>query len=216
MSVYEYVDPTVQQMDSLFWSLLPVVAEQAGITPDDALYHMRRAWGDRLKAYKSHLAVDFRDDGRAAAWRVRMMIWKTDELDQPGERVADSDPAAAFNEQHIAPGSTIIMGLPAVADWARDLALSCHAARDPGATIDGLEPAELTRKLKSLRVALSNSGGRSAWRLRYAVTTPRLERPEQATPSLQYLSGARPSLQHFCAYVYVQREEAARRNRVST
>lgn len=217
MSIYEYVDPTARQMEELFMSLAPVVAEQACVPFEDAVYHMRRAWSDRLKAIKATHIVDFREDGRAAAWRVRLMIWKTDDLEQPSNLEADSDPGAAFNGASVAAGSTVIYGLPAVCDWARELITSCHAARDPGGSIEGVSAPVLANKLRSLRVALSNSGGRSAWRLRYAVTTPRLERPEQATPSLQYLNGSRPSLQHFCAYVYVQREEAARRNRaVST
>lgn len=213
MSIYAHVDPTTRQMEELFWSLVPVVAEQTGVADTDAFAHMRRAWIEGLRELRISNAIDYRADGRAAAWRVRLIIWRTDQNEQAQDRIADSDPRGVFETYEIDPGSTIIYGLPAVADWALDLITACHAARDAAGTIEGLSASALASRIKSLRVALSKSGGKSVWRLRYSVSTPAAEPPERlpgAPPSLSYRAGAPSPLQHFCAYVYVQREESTR------
>lgn len=206
MAVYEYVEPTLTELDKLLWGLVPVVAEQAGITPSDALTHMRRVWVEHLKAAKASDGTDYTHDGRVASWRVRMVVWRTDQHEQPAERVADTDPRAEFSVHNIAPGSTVLFGLPAVAEWVLELIPQLHPAH---AELQGLDAPVLAAKLKSLRVTLSKAGGRTVWRLRYSVATPRPERPD-GPPTLRHLAGSGPALQHFCAYVYVQREERPR------
>lgn len=214
MTIYEVTDPTATEMERLFWSLVPVVAEQAKVTEADAIYHMRRAWGDRVKAIRTHQAVDFRDDGRSAAWRVRLIVLRVGPEGQE-EIWADSDAGARFDDRQIAPGSTVVYGLPAVADWVRELVMQCHA----GETLDGIGADALTNKIKSLRVALSNAGGETVWRIRYTVTPPVVAAPvvpDGLAPrpeGVSLLRSARQSaakLQHFRANVYVQREESPR------
>jgi hypothetical protein len=206
MAVYEYVEPTTAELDRLLWGLVPVVAEQAGITHADALTHLRRVWVDHLKSAKASDGADYAYDGRVASWRVRLIIWRTDQHDQPAERLADTDPRAEFSPSSIAPGETVLFGLPAVAAWSLDMITQAHPAP---ATLEGVDAVTLAAKLKSLRVTLSKSGGKTVWRLRYSVATPRTERPD-GPPTLRHLAGSAPALQHFCAYVYVQREERPR------
>lgn len=215
MSVYQYIDPTADEAEGLFWSLVPVVAEQAGITHADAFYHIQRTWVDRLKGMKPHHAIDHAPDGRSAIWRVRLMIWRTGPEGQE-ELHADSDPELAFSPDNVAAGSTLINGLPTVATWVRELAIQAH----PHGILEGLEAQVLAHKIKSLRVALSNQGGDCVWRLRYTVTpeaAPEAPRPAGAglvrrEPGVSLLKttaqASRP--QHFRANVYVQREESPR------
>lgn len=208
MSIYEYVDPTADEATALFWSLVPVVAEQAGVTAEDAVFHMRRAWADRLKAIRTHQGIDFRDDGRAAAWRVRLTIWRIRGTDDQQECVADTDPQLPFERD----GATIIYGLGAVSAWVRELCAQAH----PTSTLEGLSEATLANKLKSLRVALSTQHGSCIWRLRYSAA------PIAATPSIPAEAGAGPvnrlkelpahahRLDHLMAHVRVTREESPR------
>jgi hypothetical protein len=199
MSVYEYIDPTSDEMARLFWSLAPVVAGQAKITEPDVFRLMQRAWLDKLKALKPHHAIDYGGDGRTALWRVRLMIWRIGPEGQE-DLFADSDDGARFAQHGTAPGSTVLSGLPTVAGWVRELCTGAH----PGATLDGLDEHVLANKIKSLRVALSNSGGNSIWRVRYTVTPPAAE------PSSNPLKSLSTPPQRFLASVHVQREESAR------
>lgn len=205
MSIYSFVDPTGDEMERLFWSLVPLIAEQASVTEADAFLHIKRNWADRLKGLKGYAGIDYKDDGRAAAWRVRLMIWRLGDQGQE-DLFADSDAGARFTQHDVDPGQTIIYGLPGVADWVRELTDSAH----PGAVLDGLDQGTLTHKVKSLRVALSNSGGRSTWRIRYTATT---QPPADAAPGSNILKAARgrgPASQRYMASVYVQREESPR------
>jgi|SRR5579859_2233553 len=204
MSIYEIVDPTTVELEKLFWSLVPVVAEQAEVTQADAIFHLRRAWGDKLKSFRTYEAVDFRDDGRAAAWRVRLTIWAGQDH---ASLYADTDDARPLDQD----GSTILYGLSAVASWVRELCISAH----PNATLDGLSEATLATKIKSLRVALSNQGGACIWRLRYTATpaAPEAPQPGQAGPGVNLLKTARastPRVEHMLAHVRVTREESPR------
>lgn len=208
MAIYEYVDPTAVELKNLFWSLVPVVAEQAGVTEEDAVFHMRRLWVDEIKAIKITHGVDYREDGRAAAWRVRLMLWR---IGPQGQRDlhADSDLGSRFDRNGPAPGQTVIYGLPAVAEWVNEL---CTAAHSADSVIEGISVETLLRKIRSLRVALSNAGGEAMWRVRYDVITAPLseQAPAHANP-LRAISEARePGSQHFEAHVYVMREESPR------
>lgn len=203
MSIYEYVDPTTAELDKLFWSLVPLIAEQAGVSEADALYHLRRTWADRIKTYKGYEAIDFRDDGRAAVWRVRLTIWGGEGYQS---QFADTDDGRPLDHD----GATLLHGLPAVAEWVRELCAQAH----PACSLDGLSEATLAGKIKSLRVSLSNQGGSCIWRIRYTVTPP--EAPANAAaaaPGVNLLKLARPKaaqLQHFLAHVRVTREESPR------
>lgn len=205
MSIYEYVDPTGDEMERLFWSLVPLIAEQADVTEADAFMHIKRNWTDRIKALKGYSGIDYKDDGRAAAWRVRLMIWRVGHEGQE-DLFADSDAGARFDQHDVAPGQTIIYGLPNVAAWVRELADMAH----PGAVLDGMSEHTLANKIKSLRVALSNSGGRSTWRIRYSVTAPAAAEIETLTNVLKAGRERGPASSRFMANVYVQREESPR------
>lgn len=206
MTIYQYTDPAAEEMLALFWSLVPVIAEQAGVTEADAVFHIRRAWADKLKALKFTEGIDYKDDGRSAAWRVRLMIWRLGERGQE-ELYADSDAGAQFDQYNAAPGSTVIYGLPAVAEWVRELCTQAHA---PGSLLDGLDQGTLGTKIKSLRVALSNAGGRSTWRLRYTVAPPRTDAAPVSANALRDVARHAPTSQRFMATVDVQREESPR------
>lgn len=204
MSIYEIVDSTTAELEKLFWSLVPVVAEQAQVTQADAVYHLRRLWADTLKGFRTYESVDFRDDGRAAAWRVRLTIWSGPDY---ANLHADTDDGRPLDND----GTTILYGLSAVADWVRDLCAQAH----PGCTLDGLSEATLSTKIKSLRVALSNQGGASIWRLRYTVTAAAApEAPAiKSGPGVNLLKAIRqstPRTEYFLAHVRVTREEAPR------
>lgn len=204
MSIYEHVDPTTTELESAFWSAVHAVAESAGVTVPDAHYHVQRAWTDRLKKLKPHEAVDYRDDGRAAAWRVRLMLWRIGPQGQE-DLVADSDPGAAYSQHHTDPGQTILYGLPAVAAWVLDLCTMYHG----GATLDGIDLASLLHKTKSLRVALSNSGGHSSWRIRYTATSKPRQTDNTSHNALRDLARSETS-QRYMVTVSVLREESPR------
>lgn len=201
MSIYQYVDPTADQAEELFWSLVSVVAEQAGVTDADAFHHTRRVWVDRLKALKPHHAIDHPGDGRSAIWRVRLTVWGGPDKDT---QMGDSDSGRPFEQD----GATLLSGLGAVAAWVRELVPQLH----PGYTLDGLEEAVLANKLKSLRVALSNASGSAIWRLRYIASPPAA--PLEHTPgSLRGIAAHRGGPQAFLAHVRITREESPRHTR---
>lgn len=201
MSVYAYVDPTAEQATELFWSLVPVVSEQAGITEPDAFRLMRRAWLDVIQDIKPHHAIDHMGDGRSAIWRVRLTIWGGEEYQS---LLADTDDGRDLGAE----GVTLLNGLPAVSAWVRELTAQAH----PGCTLDGLSEITLAGKIKSLRVALSNQGGTSIWRLRYAAT-PAVVDPAPVEAGTNLLKSARAAArgpQFFMAHVRVSREESPR------
>lgn len=200
MSIYAYVDPTADQGEALFWSLVEVVAAQAGVTEGDAFMHMRRAWSDRFKDLKPHHAIDHQGDGRSAIWRVRLSIW----AGPAGDSLwADTDDGRQLDQE----GATLLAGLPAVSAWVREMCSQAH----PGATLQGLEEITLASKIKSLRVSLSNQGGACIWRLRYIVTPPE---PPAVAVGGNRLKSVAPSRepQRFMAHVRISREESPRRN----
>lgn len=205
MAIYEYVDPTVVELKRLLWSTVTLVAEQAAVTEADALYQVRRKWMDELKAIKVSEAIDYRDDGRAATWRVRLMVWRKGPQGQ-ADLHADSDAGARFDQYNVDPGATLIHGLPAVADWVLDLCGQAH----PGATLEGLDKAILTSKTKSLRVALSNSRGHSVWRINYIARTAARVEPGVSSNILRAHVDSLPTSQGYLATVYVEREESPR------
>lgn len=209
MSIYPIVDAASDELLQAFHSLVPVVAEQAGVTEPDALYHLRRTLLDRLKALKLSDRIDARDDGRAATWRVRLQIWFANGGEDQASCVADTDPDKPFELHNIAPGATLIAGLPNVARWTLDMIEQYHAAADPGCMLDGIGEGVLANKLKSVRVSLSNGGGTCVWRLRYAVRAPAEEsKPVQAVRgSLRGVRSRIAGLRNFRADVRIVREE---------
>lgn len=207
MTIYQYTDSAAEEVMRTFWSLVPVIAEQAAISQADVVLHLRRACADRIKAVKLTEGVDYSDDGRAVPWRVRLMLWRIGPQGQE-DLIADSDPDAQFTQYDVAPGSTLIQGLPAVAVWVNELCVSAHP---PGSVIEGLSVGILQHKIKSLRVSLSNSGGRSMWRIRYSVTPPaQLANAPASSNPLRDIARSGPALQHYRADVQVMREESPR------
>lgn len=160
MTFYEILDGATDEVMRSFWSTVRIVSEQAQVTEADALAQMRRSVGDRVRAAKPTEAVDYTPDGRAALWRVRLTVW-SGATEESRTLVADSDSPRPY-EDH---GSTLIQGLPGVAEWAWELISQAHAGRE---LLDLSLPA-IKHKLRTLRVALSNQGGECLWRLRYMV-----------------------------------------------
>lgn len=205
MSVYDYIDRTCGEMTALFWSLVPVVAGQAGITEADAQRLMQRGWLDTVKDIRPYHAIDYAGDGRSALWRVRLMIWRIGQGDQ-ADLHADSDLGAPYNQHETAPGATLLAGLPTVGEWVREMCAQAH----PGAELEGLEEATVANKVKSLRVALSNSGGLSVWRLRYTAKMPAQVAPAPSGNALRDAVALKPMSQRYLAAATVQREESPR------
>ena len=98
-------------------------------------------------------------DGRAVKWRIRVRLY--DMRRDPPELEADTE---AESPDQDAPGSTICLGLPDVADTLRDLATSFHSS-----PVLGLDDATLRHRLKSLRPTLSRRKGNAVWRVPYEV-----------------------------------------------
>jgi hypothetical protein len=94
-------------------------------------------------------------DSRAAMWRVRVRLYRKE---NPAEPEADSDDDLSPD----APGSTVIAGLPAVADHLMALAGGFHKC-----ACGGLDEQTLRHRLKSLRPTLSRRGGNARWRVPY-------------------------------------------------
>lgn len=201
MSIFEYVDPAIDEVMRTFWSLAPVVAEQAAVTEADAITAMRRELSERARGLKLTHGVDYADDGRAALWRVRLTVWNGLAHDN---LLADSDPERPLNSD----GASLIAGLPAVASWARDLVAELH----PGRELDGMAEHVLANKIKSLRVALSTQHGSCVWRLRYTVQPERGGdgAPVTRSPgSLRGVSRLSSGAEHLMAHVRISREESA-------
>lgn len=98
------------------------------------------------------------NDGRMSKWRCRFRIYRDNAQDEP---YADSDAELPPDR----PGTSILTGLPGVADEVAALASVCH----PGTVIVGLSQEELDRKLKGLRPTLSRRGGNATWRVPYST-----------------------------------------------
>jgi hypothetical protein len=99
-------------------------------------------------------------DRRAARWRVRVRLY----LEGNPRPSADTDPELPDD----APGTTVIAGLPGVAEHVADLARDFHG----DAELIGLEMPTLRQRLKSLRPTLSRRGGNGVWRIPYMVKGP--------------------------------------------
>jgi hypothetical protein len=201
MAIYDYVDALAEAVEREIWATVPTIAEQAGVTVPDALNAAKRVLLDRIKAIKPTHGVDYRDDGRAALWRVRMQIWEGESL------FADTDEGPPSPEALSAQGKTLIYGLPEVARWALELIRSAH----PEQPLDGVDEATLLGKLRTVRVALSNQGGACAWRIRYAAwPAPVLQETAERPSNLLKMRHAQsPSPRHFMAMVRLSREERA-------
>lgn len=167
--IYAIVDGAAVDVMAAFWSAVAIVRDQASVMEADALQHMKRTIIAHVKAAKPSGLVDFKPDGRAATWRVRLTIWRGATASNL-ELVADTDAPAPYER----PGAELIQGLPAVAQWAWELIGQAH----PGATIKDLSLATMTARLRTLRVALSNQGGEVVWRHRYIVEPRAVETPE--------------------------------------
>lgn len=201
MAIYEYVDALAEAVEREIWATIPIIAEQAGVTMPDALNAAKRVLLDRIKALKPAHGVDYRDDGRAALWRVRMQIWEGESL------FADTDEGPPSPEALNAQGKTLIYGLPEVARWALELIRTAH----PDQALDGVDEATLLGKLRTVRVALSTQNGACAWRIRYAAwpEAAAQDSAERPTNLLKARAAQSPSPRHFMAMVRLSREERA-------
>lgn len=201
MAIYDYVDALAEAVEREIWATVPTIAEQAGVTVPDALNAAKRVLLDRIKALKPAHGVDYRDDGRAALWRVRMQIWEGESL------FADTDDGPPSPEALNAQGKTLIYGLPEVARWALELIRTAH----PDQALDGVDEATLLGKLRTVRVALSTQHGACAWRIRYAAW-PAAAAPDSAPRPgnlLKARAAQSPNPRHFMAMVRLSREERA-------
>lgn len=210
MSIYPIVDAASDELLQAFHSLVPVVAEQAGVSEPDALYHLRRTLMDRLKGLKLSDRIDYKDDGRTATWRVRLQIWHATGGEEQASCVADTDPDKSFELHNIAPGATLVSGIPGVARWALEMIEQYHASSDPGCILDGMSEGVLASKIRSVRVSLSHGAGSCVWRLRYSVRAPAHDdsTPSQPVPgSLRGVRSRLVGLRHFRADVRIVRED---------
>lgn len=211
-SLFAAVDTATEELIDAFWTLVHGVASDTKTPPADVLHYFKRTAIAQLRELKASHGIDRVDDGRAAFWRIRTRI-----CDIHDDCIADSDPERRFTPGEIAPGASVIAGLPSVAREVLAMIELCHAELDPGCAIEGVSEPILLSKLRSLRVALSNQGHNCVWRLRYIVRPPsETGGPVQQHPGHGGLSGATPHAfragarrepRHFCAYVYVQREQ---------
>lgn len=96
-------------------------------------------------------------DGRAVRWRVRVRLYNTARMDEPE---ADSDDDLPADK----PGTTILSGLPAVAEHLAILASGFH--KQPP---KGLDMNTLRHRLNSLRPTISRRGGNAVWRVPYRI-----------------------------------------------
>lgn len=187
-----------------FWHSVGILASEEALPEADAFAHLRQTVHARIKGAKITHGVDYVPDGRSARWRVRLTIWRGPS--DRGDLHADSDFPADLER----PGTTLIHGLPAVAEWVWGLIEQAH----PGRAIEELSLVAIKHKLRTLRVALSNQHGSCAWRLRYSVApdaTPVVRVPG----SLRGLDKQDQEAESFLAFVQVSREEPALR-KVST
>jgi hypothetical protein len=93
-------------------------------------------------------------DGRATAYRVRLLLFKDNEL------MADSDSELPLG----APGQDVMYGLQAVGVWARVIAEQFHEHK-----AKGLDDEAIAKSIKSLRPSLSRNNGVHNWRMKYDV-----------------------------------------------
>lgn len=207
MSIYEIVDGATAELMASFWEHVRVVTAQGAITEADALRHMKRSATDRIKAAKPNELVDYVPDGRAATWRVRLTIWRGSS-DANRELFADTDSPKPYE----APGSELVQGLPAVANWTWALIQQAH----PGATLQDIDAATVHRRLPTLRVALSNQRGEVVWRHRYIVAadeTPTAPRDPDALKSLRDVASRTRGAAPFMAIVRISQESGTGRRK---
>lgn len=102
-------------------------------------------------------------DKRASYWRVRLRLFD----ETSGALEADSDVELPTE----APGSTVVRGLPGVAEWAGELVHGFHGARNEVA--GWLDNSTAQKRLKSLRPTLSRNNGKATWRVDYPVNSGR-------------------------------------------
>lgn len=124
------------------------------------------AHGVTLEVAHSRVAAELRPwlrtqgaitDGRQAHWRIRVRLFASGNMD---EAVADSDADLPADS----PGTTVLAGLPGVAEHLGALVANYHGA--PGA---GLDTASMAHRLKGLRPTLSRNKGKATWRVGYEV-----------------------------------------------
>lgn len=119
-------------------------------------------------------------DKRAQAWRVRIRLYRA------GQSVPEADTDPELPEG--AAGSTVLSGLPAVAEELASLAALFH-----GQPCAGLEAATLERRIASLRVSLQRGSGAAVWSVPYQVALlpsplPVAGRPILYTPMQGWLA----------------------------
>lgn len=129
-----------------------LIAAENGLNNADAVQLIWRGLG---AVYSGRSAAEV--DGRAAQWRIRIRLY---DMRQPDEPQADTDPELPPDQA----GTTILRGLPAVADEVMQLANAFHASPRP---LKGMNPEELDRRLRGLRPTLSRRKGNAVWRIPY-------------------------------------------------
>jgi hypothetical protein len=118
-----------------------------------------------LAPTRTQQRADPAKDGRAATWLCRFRIYS--DLDNFAEPIADSDD----DLEPGAPGTTLVKGLRAVADYGVQLAVAFHNV----GMLSGLDDDTLDMKVNGLRPTLSRRGGNAVWRLQY--NTPNSMKP---------------------------------------
>lgn len=207
----QLIDSGTDELESSFWALLTTIADEAQTPPLDVLHYFKRTAIERLRSLKAAHGVDRVDDGRAALWRIRILLWHTTAGADRASLVADSDPEQTYDANNVAPGSSVIAGLPAVAREVKALVEAYHAGADPGWIPEGISEPTLQSKLRGLRVSLSNSGGQCVWRVRYTLTPP-AGSVEHTPGSLRGVRSGATQTRHYMAEVRVAREAPAPRH----
>lgn len=146
-------------------SKLDALAKALGVSSADLIDAARpfREWGSRigvtpLELLKTALRnFDVTNDGRAVDWIARLRLY-TGAME---DAEADSDPDLPPDAQ----GTEVVKGLVSVCYWAAALARNYHQGVDLGL---GFEE-EFTKRISTVRPALSRNDGVATWRIPYMV-----------------------------------------------
>jgi hypothetical protein len=152
MTISEQVAGAVDILSRGIQESADIIAAQNGINNAEAL---SLVWRGLLDIYGTASVVE--TDARTAKWRIRIRLY---DMRQPNEPQADTDPELPAD----AVGTTVLRGLPAVADEVISLANIFHNSPKP---LMGMNTEELDRRLRGLRPTLSRRGGNAVWRIPY-------------------------------------------------
>lgn len=152
MTISEQVSGAVDMLARGLQESADIIAAQNALDNAEAL---RLVWRGLCNKFSTHSPTDI--DARTVNWRIRIRLY---DQRQPNDPAADTDPELPPDR----PGTTILRGLPAVADEVIQLARAFHNSPEP---LKGLSTEELDRRLRGLRPTLSRRGGNAVWRLPY-------------------------------------------------